>query len=158
MTRVPSCSSSSARPPSSLSTLAAASSRASAVCRYGLAFHHTMTYRPKEGLRFLRTKPLGKNIQQPAKCGFVSLGEELLTLRGKLVDVSRLAAAASAPDRTSLAHDAVALQDAEMRADAVVGEIQCPGEVLHSALGASEQRDDPPSRALEEPHVPVRSQ
>src|ERR687894_2757963 len=154
MTRVPSCSSSSARPPSSLSTLAAASSRASAVCRYGLAFHHTMTYRPKEGLRFLRPKPLGKNIQQPAKCGFVSLGEEVFTLPGQLVDVSRLAAPAAPAHRTSLAHDAVALQDGKVCADAVVGEIQCPGEVLDGAPRAPEQRDDPPPRAFEEPLVP----
>src|SRR5687767_9266539 len=123
-----------------------------------MLFGQATTHRPKEGLRFERPKPLGKNIQQPAKCGFVSLGEQLFTLLGKLVDVSRLAAATSAPDRTSLAHDAIALQDGEMHADAVVGEIQCPGEVLDCAVGPSEQRDDPPSRALEEPHVPVRSQ
>ena len=74
---------------------------ASAVCRYGLAFHHTMTYRPEEGLRFLKPKALGKNIQQPAKCGFVSLGEQLFPLLGKLVDVSRLPAATTSGPSSS---------------------------------------------------------
>src|SRR5215216_118206 len=117
-----------------------------------------MTDRPQERLRFLGPKPLGQNIQEPAKCGFVSLREKVFAFLGQLVDVSGLAAAAAAAHRTSLPHDAVALENGKVCADTVVGEIQRPSEVLHSAIGPPEQRDDLPPRAFEELLVPIRSQ
>src|SRR5919112_5401110 len=114
-----------------------------------------MTDRPQERLRFLRSKPLGQNIQEPAKRGFVSLREKVFGLAGQLVDVSRLAAAAAAAHRTSLAHDAVALENSKVCSDAVVGEIQRPSEVLDSTVVSSEQRDDPPPRTFEKSPVPA---
>src|ERR671921_241229 len=114
-----------------------------------------MTDRPQERLRFLRSKPLGQNIQEPAKRGFVSLREKVFGLAGQLVDVSRLAAAAAAAHRTSLPHDPVALENGKVRADTVVRESQRPSEVLDSAVGPSEQRDDLPPGAIEKPLVPA---
>src|SRR5215204_2470395 len=116
------------------------------------------THRPQERLRFLRPKSLAQNIQEPAKCGFVSLREQVFALLGQLVDVSRLAATAAAAHRTSLPYDAVALENGKVCADAVVREIQRPSEVLHCAVGPSEQRNHPPPRAFEELLFPARSQ
>jgi hypothetical protein len=45
-----------------------------------------------------------------------------------------------------------------VRADAVVGQVKCLGELLDCVARATQQRDDVPARALEEFLVPVRSQ
>src|SRR5215204_6156993 len=105
-------------------------------------------------------KPIGlfQNIQETTERRCVSFREQVFGFRCQLVDVSRLAAIAAAAYRTSLPHNAIALEDGEMRADAVDRETQRPGKLLDGAVGPSEQRNHPPPRAFEELLFPARSQ
>jgi len=45
------------------------------VCRYGIILYQATTYRSLERLRFLESKPLGQNIQEPAERRRVSFRE-----------------------------------------------------------------------------------
>jgi hypothetical protein len=72
--------------------------------------------------------------------------------------LGRLAAAATAAHRTSLAHDPVTLKRGQVRADAVVGEVELPGKLLDGATTTTQQGNHLPARALEKLLIPICSQ
>ena len=77
-------------------------------------------------------------------------------MRRQFVNVGGLTAATTAAaHQTSLSHKSVALKDGKMRPNAVVREIELPGEILDGPASTTNQRDDPPACALEKFLVPT---
>ena len=74
------------------------------------------------------------------------------------MDKGGLAPAATATYRAPLPDDPVALERGQVRADAVVGEVELPGEPLDGAATTTQQGNHLPARALEKLLVPICSQ